>query len=60
MSETKQVALRLEIPFHDRIQKLAKKESRSLHSQIVFMLQAWFDKESLRRRLLELDDLPYH
>lgn len=55
MSETKQVALRLEVSFHDKIQKLAKNESRSLHAQIVFILRAWFDKGMLRSRLDELE-----
>lgn len=55
MSDTKQVALRLETPFHDRIKNLAARESRSLHSQIVYILQAWFDRDALLRRLSELD-----
>lgn len=55
VSEQKQVALRLDSDFHAKIQNLAKKEKRSLHSQVVFVLNAWFDPQALRDRLAELD-----
>lgn len=57
MSETKQVALRIETSFYERISKLAKYEGRSLHAQIVYMLRAFFDTELLRKRL---DDLEHY
>jgi hypothetical protein len=57
MSEAKpkQIALRLEPAFHNQIAALAKKEHRSLHSQVILMLQTYFDAHLLRRRLDELE-----
>lgn len=54
-AKLKQVALRLEPEFHDQMHRLAKEEHRSLHSEIVFVLNAWFDAQALRDRLAELE-----
>lgn len=55
MSDIKQVALRIEEGFHNQIAKLAKEQHRSIHAQVVFMLQAYFDPQMLRNRLAELE-----
>lgn len=55
MSNTKQVALRLEPDFHERVQLLAKDQHRSLHAQVVFILESYFDVQLLRRRVEELE-----
>lgn len=55
MSDTIQVALRLEKKQHNQVKEHAITEQRSLHSQIVYILQAWFDPVLLRRRLEELE-----
>ena len=55
MSETKQVALRLDRDFHDRISLYAEKEERSLHAQVVYILRAWFNADLLRKRIDDLD-----
>jgi len=55
MTDTKQVALRIEPSFHDKLFGLAKTEKRSLHAQIVYILDAWFDADMLRKRLGELE-----
>ena len=58
MPALKQVALRLEPEFHERLTKLSDREERSLHAQVVYILRAWFNADMLRKRLGELESQP--
>lgn len=56
MPDTKQIALRIEPDFYERLSKLAKYEGRSLHAQVIYILRAFFDRELLRKRLVDLEN----
>jgi hypothetical protein len=51
--EVKQVALRVPLAFHQRLELLAAHQHRSLHGQIIYMLERQLsvaEREEARRR----------
>lgn len=52
--EQKKFVVRIDSDLHERVVALGKENKRSLNNQIVVILEAWFDADSLRQRLAEL------
>lgn len=46
MENIKRVTLRLPIDLYNRIKRLAEQEKRSIHSQVVYMLESYLASKS--------------
>lgn len=55
MSSVKKVSMRIPTELHARFSRLADKNNRSLHAQIIEAMETYSDAQKLRLRLLELE-----